>query len=308
MIESIPLYPTIDDGTIEAVKPRFTYSFSYLDDDGMEMNIPISVDRNKDISMDSKSPFMRDYDDLHISLDANIECPKGFFGTGGVAPTGSQLGLAIECFSQKSRFKTTKIAEASIDGRNIPFHQTFSIVIPKRSVDSTLEINVLVFMRNKSENVPDEEAFLNNQEGVILGFLDSKTVFMSGSGSLFPILNQPLSTNELWDLQMSYEDPATDQLVDSVKLILNSTNKNYACVNPSCKEYCEPLIYEIVADAMTLLIVDLKDKGYLEDLDQECEDGSILQEVKYLKNTVGIDVSDVKKLSSSLRSYLEGAE
>ena len=65
------------------------------------------------------------------------------------------------------------------------------------------------------------------------------------------------------------------------------------------------MIYEIVASVMTILIIDLKESHYLDNLDGNYADGSIMQFMKYYKETLELDIRDPVNISSTLRDYFE---
>ena len=178
--------------------------------------------------------------------------------------------------------------------------------IGKNTVNRELSINILIYLKEKTEKMTDDEAFLNNDEGTILGTLASFTVFLSGFGSLFPIYTKGIDDKKLWVLEIDYDDPAEDRLSDSLKLILNTNSKDFPYIDQNDKEhFCPKIMYEIVASVMTILIIDLKEKGYLDNLDGNYADGSVMQFIKYYKETLGLDIRNANDISSSLRDYFE---
>ena len=180
------------------------------------------------------------------------------------------------------------------------------ISIGKNTINRELTINLLIYLKEKSNNVIGTESFLNNDEGTILGKLASYNVFLSGFGSLFPIYSKPIDDKKLWILEIDYDDPADDKLSDCVKIILNTNSKDYKYINQKDEiNFCSKVIYEIVASALTILIIDLKENHYLENLDGNYADGSILQFIKYYKETLGLDIRDPNNISSTLRDYFE---
>jgi hypothetical protein len=131
---------------------------------------------------------------------------------------------------------------------------------------------------------------------------------MTGVGSLFPIYTKPTPNGKLWDLEIDYDDPATDQLSDCVKLVLNSAHKDYCLLDVNDKHYCDRLIYEIISEAITVLLCQLREDHYLDKIEGTYSDGSIMAFVKYYKEMLNLDVSSISSISSSLRGYLDNKE
>lgn len=307
MAASISFYPTLDKEIMESLETTIDFSFSFRNAKG-ERNALETKKEGKNITFKDTSGWNPYTDSLMIIANIQYEHGCALFGSNGIAPNGSCLGVALEVFSNTGKFrqvyydKDTKIIN---DNKHVELAPLF-VTIAKNTVNRELSINVLIYLKDKSKCLIGEEAFLNNDEGVILGKLATFTVYLSGFGSLFPIYTKAIDDKKLWLLEIDYDDPTEDKLSDSLKLILNTSSKDYPYIDQNDKEhFCPKIMYEIVASVMTILIIDLKEKGHLNSLDGNYADGSIMQFMKYYKETLGLDIRDANNISATLRDYFE---
>ena len=306
MKKDILLYPTLEPNQLEALGLSVEYLFQYQPtSSGGPIIVQHAIEKNKFITLDNKSDFDREQDDLIIKVEVKIKKAIELFGLEGIAPEKSKIGVMMEVYSQKSKFRKTSVSTIAIEKSNEEFSLSFATSVPKGRVEGELDINVLLYLAKPADFLKDEESFLNNEAGSILGTLDAKVLCLAGNGSIFPIINKPSTDKKLWSLTISYDDPAVDRLSDSVQLVLNSSHKDYAYLDQDNPKYCDHLIFEIVANAIVLIVEDLRSRGCLNDLSGEYDNGSILQFVKYLKEVIRVDLSDASSLSGSLRDYLE---
>ncbi len=307
MASSINFYPTLDKPLLGLFEPKVDFLFYYDADNGTQTVLEIKKEGKNITFKDTKEwdPYNKS-----LMIVANIEYEHAcyLFGENGIAPNGAVLGVALEIYSNSGKFRQVYFdndIKITNTNEHIKLFPLF-VRIPKNTINRDLTINVLVYLKEKSTSVLEEESFLNNDEGVILGSLSSFTVYLSGFGSLFPIYTKAIDDKKLWLLEIDYDDPTEDKLSDSVKLILNTNSKDYPCIDQNDKEhFCPKLMYEIVASVMVILITDLKERNFLENLDGKYADGSIMQFIKYYKETLGLDIRDPNDVSSTLRDYFE---
>lgn len=306
MNKNILYFPTLDLSLMNNLDCEIQYHFFYFEN-GEKTEVPYFIDNNKFITFGKETDYDKDEHELIIETTIRINKPNILFGKEGIAPSNSKLGLALECYSQKSRFRNVANSNNKyIDEGQKDFSLQFTITIPPRSVSLEVSLSILLFLSKKANVLIEGEAYLNNQEGVILGTLDCKTLYLSGNGSLFPIYIEPSCDKKLWNVEFKYDDPAIDKLSECVKLIINSNHKDFPYLDSKSHTYCERLIVEIVSSTIILLFSDLKENGQLDTLKGNYIEGSILHFFKYCKEVNNIDISDVNTLSTSLREYFEG--
>jgi hypothetical protein len=307
MSKAINFYPTLESCDLEKLGFNSKYHFSFVQN-GEEKEVGFS-EVNRFITLDEKNSNWDPFNfDLKVSVSISIANGSVLYGENGIAPKGATLGICLEWYSQKA-----KAREVISSKNNILFSEKsqsfeFSTVFKKNTFDGNIEMNILVFLKQSSPIVGNDESFLNNTEGAILGQLDNKTVFMTGTGSLFPIYTKAIPNGKLWDLEINYENPEIDQLSDSVKLIINSAHKDYCLLDVNNKHYCDRLIYEIVCQSIVVLICRLKEDHCLDKIGGNYADGSIMAFVKYYKEMLNLDISDISTIFSSLHNYLDSKE
>ena len=306
MNKNFSFYPTLDQDQIDEIEPKIDMSYSYMCN-GVKIEIPYTNDQGKFASFDSQSNFDSDENDLHGIISISLKNIEKLYGPEGIAPSGSSLSIALEYFSQKARYrKVIQSNKSLLPGQ--AFRHNFEFIVPKEMGLNELKFSILIFLEKSAKKLLPTEAFLNNTQGFILGSLSNFTLYLEGEGSLFPIYTIASKDKKLWSIEINYEDPTVEQLTESVKLKINSTHKDYSLLNPADKKYCDRLINEIMSSAITILITQLKEDGFLDHLEDNYADGSILQFAVYMKDVLNIDFSNIINTSSSLREYLDGEE
>lgn len=307
MNKKITFYPTLDIDQISKLEFSIDYELFYKNNSEL-VEIESTIENNKFITIDKKCEFDKDEHDLIIREHLKIKNTNVLFGPDGIAPFQASIGCALECYAQKAKFRKVSFNSQVIDYSNNDNKFTFELTVPKRTLNDELTMSVILFLYENAIEVTDNEIILNNTKGVILGTLDTKTLYLSGTGSLFPIFMKPSNDKKLWTVKFEYESPESDKFSESVQLLINTNHKDYYMLDPQNKCYCERLIYEIISSAVTLLILDLKENNYIDDLNGSYADGSILQFIKYCKDVLNIDLDSPLSISSSLREYLDGEE
>lgn len=305
MNKNITFYPTLDVDQLKLLNKRIIYNFHYFNDEN-RINISSTIESDKYMSLDSKSDFDKEENSLFVDVLVSLNNQDSLFGSTGIAPTNSQILLVLECYSQKSKFRKVLSSNKYIDQNNLFNDFSFELEIEPNTIDKEVNFSLLLILSKPADTIKDNELFLNNQPGVIIGTLDKKTLYLSGNGSLFPVYTKYSEDKKLWDIKIDYEDPTIDKFSETVQLILNSSHKDYDLLNPQSKNYCERLIYEIISSAVTLIILDLKEKNLLSSLKDNYLEGTIMHFIKYCNDVIHIDLNDTLSISSTIRAYLNG--
>lgn len=297
-------YPTIDIEIIDSLKCEINYNFSFLNEYTKEMqNLDANIEDGC-ISFGDDTEWVPILNDLVVDLNLASSYFSNLFGPEGVAPYHSKLGLAVECVCQKSKFRKVFKIGTFNNVNDISIDTQFTI--PKNTVNGQLEMNVIVYLDEKATKKDYEESYLNNEEGIVLGYLDKKKILYEGQGALFPIFATASESPKLWDISIDYDDPSVDKLTDTVKLVINKSHKDYCLIDQSSSKYCKRIIDEIMATALTVLVGKLIEDNLLGvNLKNEFENGTILSFIKFLKTKKGLNVDNIVSFSSSVREFLE---
>lgn len=303
----INFYPTIDSYLIDSLKTKVNYNFYFNENDDI-ITVPYNVD-GKNISFDTKNINWNSDDyDLIVNISLSIENTKCLFGPDGVAPINSKIGVGIEWFSAQSKIRDIVISNEIIDNNISNYVANFEFILPKRTFNGSINVNVSLYLKEPATVLAENEDYLNNTSGIVLGNIDEKVVFLSGFGSLFPIRIEPLDDSRLWKLQINYSDPEINSISDGMVLILNSKHKDYHYLDPKSNDYCDKFAEEIASNAITMLLCKLKEDQYLEDISDGYMNGSIMEYVRYCKDTLEIDFTDVNSICDSVRKFADGSD
>lgn len=298
-------FPILSDELMDDVFPNIEYSFFYEREKNNEESIDFDDSIGQNITLDTKHNDWNHADyDLKVKTEIHIDDASRLYGSYGIAPKESIIGMGIEYYSQKSRTREVEIFDNPIDDDEESWVYSLEHIIEKGSFISDVDISTFIFLQNSAKHVDQYSKHLNNEEGIILGTLDHRRLFLIGTGSLFPIFVENLEKDDrLWIFDIDYDNPELDKFSDCSKLILNSNHRDYKLINPREKCYCERLVLEIICNSLFMVFTKLKEEGYLEDIKSTYEDGSIMSLVSYYKDTLNVNFTSAKTIFDSLQDY-----
>ena len=303
----IDFYPTLDSELLSQIEVDVSYNFSFEKNNEI-IEIPYSIDQNI-INLKTEDSYWNSNDfDLTVLIKFELKNLKVLFGENGVAPSNSSIGFCCEWYSAQSKFREVVKQNQPITKATNFASYSFEIKLPKKTFLGSISITFPVYLKGKDNDVDENELFLNNEEGFVLGVIEKKTLYVTGNGSAFPIKTEALRTDELWTLVMEYDDAGTALFNDSVAIVLNTNSKDYPLINPNDNKYCEKLADEVICNATILFLLLLKEKGELDGIDSNCGEDSILGVAKYFRDQLGIDLSSTKKINDTVRKLFRKGE
>ena len=306
MKKIINYYPTLNDNQLLNVFPEVKYTFFYFDGDKNKHIINHDDSVGNNISLITKDTDWS-YLESNLSTEIKITVANGslLYGEQGVAPKGSKIGIGVEFFSQKSRIRDIVTIDEYLDDDELVHNHTFPFEIKKDIYLGDVDITIFVYLKKSAKKVDNREKFLNNDEGILLGDIDHKKLFLLGVGSLFPIYIENLEDNKLWHFSIDYDNPEYDKFSECTKLVFNSKHKDYKLLDPKNQEYCERLGLEIVNSSLFITFSKLKEEGYLNNLNDSYEDGSIMSLVAYYRDTFDFDFANSMSIFKSLQNIID---
>ena len=170
------------------------------------------------------------------------------------------------------------------------------------------DVNFSTVLYIAQSGTPEEdETHLANEEGFIIGELDSFDLKLEGSGSLFPVFEVFEAEQPLWYVRCDWTDPVSDSFADTVSININTAHKNYKYIDRMQKTFCSQLLVEVMSSALCCIIEKIRSENYLEQIlgDEDMEHGSVGEAVRYFSNTLGWDFSTPDKLSLSTRKFFD---
>lgn len=291
--------------------------YSYTDVFATKINTSLIPLELRDSDDENNVKILQESDDEPWSLkDSNllikrtvcIKNPKLLFGEQGIACKKSKIGIGLRWSSQNSRQRNIcEIAE--IDNKTQGIKKSVSLSFEKSSLINNLVLETILYL--KESGIPEEnEKFLGNKQGIVLGVLDGINIRLDGNGSEFPIFEDEtsLSSDPLWSLKVDCNEPASSSFYDCFQLYLNIHNPNYKYVDKTKDTFDPYLLIEIVSTALTILVLKLKeDPDDWNEMDNNIglEDDSISKAVYYFKHDLNMDFDNPASIHESFRRYYE---
>lgn len=306
-MKGLILYPTYD---VTADDKFFSISETrwFYEHNGLQHDLDVS-----DQGIVSAHNNLRDWNagDYGISLREmivisganNLFYPKN----NAITCHDSEIGIAL-LWSSPNSFQRGVIEIGVV--KNTEEFQTLNVCAdfsPGTFRDS-LDIEYILYLKEKGSNREKEETIYANKRGLILGHLFPRELIIDGTGSIFPSLyiNEG-SGAPLWRLVCNWSDPYTDQWMDCISLNFNKDNKLFKYINnDDPKNFDIQLLREILSSALVLIVEKLRGQGFpVDNLDDDVLEGSILGVFKYFSDVCKCNFSDQVTTSESIRIYIE---
>ena len=307
MSRGVKPFPVIDEQILDSL------DFN-IDDKFNNGDLTECPAENEIILIDNKNEnclWQFNFGDLSLSRSIIINNPKILFGKNGVACTDAVLGVGIQWSSTQSRTRGCyEITQFDSNFEKIDFSINQPITFTRNSLLNYLNLQTIIYIK-KAGTPTDEEMFLANDEGIILGELDFKKIRLDGNASELPIFDEDVSssTDPLWKVLLNIDNPHENMFVDSFQIFLNKNNPSYNRVNRNLPElYDSHLMDEIVASALSMLVSELRTTTYwkeIEDNDSKILDGSTSSVVHHFIDKLNINTKNTITINESFRKLIE---
>lgn len=310
MASTISLFPTYSEyNTYNFDISLGEYKFYYTTSKGELMFLETEdVEESKNIKkvVDSTGTWNPDEYNLRITNTFYIRSCGHLFGENGIAPSTSTIGLAVMWKSSDS--KQRGIIPVGGFNQFIAENESFKLQYDfgVASIRGNVTFTPVLYIK-ESGNPTKKEKFLANEEGTIVGSFEDYTISLDGKGSNFPVYYINDKTGPLWTVKCDWEDPAQDDFYEYIGIYLNRAHKNFKYIDNSTKVYNLTLVNEIMASALTIIILKLHsdDDAWADTVNGKGNLGSVSEAVNYFINTLEWDVSKPENLSMSIRQYLD---
>lgn len=242
---------------------------------------------------------------LRVKRTIIIRNPMPLFGPNGVAGSNAEIGVAVIWASKPSKQRGVFTGD-SFTRTNFKTEYTVAGEFPKGILRDRLTLKTILYLKNPGITL-NSENHLNQTPGAVLGELGETTIYLSGIGSVFPIFIQKES-GPLWRVECKWGDPRTDEFDDeNIRIILNESHSDYKLIDPGNKKSLSPLLKEIIASAVSIIIERVKETVSVGDIlaSKDIEEGSICMAVRYFIETFSLDTSSPESLAYSMRAYLD---
>ncbi len=309
MLSNISLFPTITDELLAKVRfQKSEYSFFYIRDDEKYELLAEEID-NSTIFLKITDPegiWNPDDYNLGISRKYSLRTYQSLFGKDGIACSNAKLGLAIVWTSSDSKQRGV-IHVGEIQNSNSDIELNVEYEFPVAQLRGDIEFTTVVYIKESGTPKNDEE-HLANSYGYLLGELDKVVIRLDGNGSVFPMYEVTDPGQPLWYLKCDWEDPTYEQFADCVSVNINTAHKNYKFLDKTKRTFDEELLKDIMASALTIVIMKLKDQNTYWDQtinNSNLAPGSVSEAVYYYISTLEWDVSSPELISLTIRKFLD---
>ena len=136
--------------------------------------------------------------------------------------------------------------------------------------------------------------FFGNERGLIIHDFIAWTIIISGKGSVFPIYEIEDDNGPLWSFMCDVDDITEDYFDnDHIQIIINKKHPAYEFIHPKSENYNSYFLNDVMASAISSIIMKLRsqEQNNKIDLEQDFENGSVLQAIKYFNDKLGFKIN-----------------
>ena len=215
---TVPSFPVVDENS-ELLKltgfQSSDYSFFYKAN-GTERPLtlkPVTIASGMKIIAYNMTDDAGEWDAMHFDTEMRchfeFEDVAAFFGAEhGIAVHDAAIGLAVMIISLTSNHRFCKpIMSFCEDSGKVS--RDWSFTLPKAFYRDRIILQTVLYIK-KIGFPRDYEDIRANISGMIVGDLGSMTVFIDGTGSLFPVKKENDPTRPLWRVECNWSDPYLD--------------------------------------------------------------------------------------------------
>jgi hypothetical protein len=308
----LSFFPVLSDQLISRIGLISSeYIFKY-DNEGYEHDLTVKAAEGHNSShlqlSDEKCEWIPDNHNLKIYRNYSISTPVFLFGKNGIARNDAELGLALMWTSKSSNQRGVEVIgtfDNSPGTKDFAFKGEFY----PGHLQGRITFQTVLFI-NKPGIGEIGESHLAKDSGIILGSLDEFTVIIEGSGSVFPIVEVKEPSQPLWWVVCDWTDPQSDLFEEeNLRICLNKAHSNYKLLIAESGLSESPLLIEIVASSLHIIISKVMQSEYWEEIQrgENLEPGSIGQAIYYFLNTFNWETNSPENLALSIRKYFENS-
>lgn len=316
MANTIFLYPSLTDNLKEGIFQAKKYTIYYVDKDGCEKELGYDVSDAGSTLHFLKTDGMWSVDENNLCIRRSVALKKfrKLFGPDGIACRNATIGVSVIWTSPDSRQRGAKsVLTISISKEDLAEEKDHTFSEGELEIDfsyaklrGNVNFSTVLYIANAG-TPKEDETHLANEEGFILGELDSFDLRLEGTGSLFPVFEVYEADQPLWYVRCDWTDPVSDSFAETVSININTAHKNYKYIDRTQKTFCSQLLVEVMSSALCCIIEKIRSEKYLEQIlgEDEMERGSVGEAVRYFSSTLGWDFSTPDKLSLSTRKFFD---
>ena len=314
MSADISAYPVLDDRLVSCLRYDVLqdYKFYYVrGDEERSLEPEILGDGSLDHKLsDVYGEWDPDRDNLGVRRSYSFQNYGCLFGENGIACTDAVIGVAVIWTSADSKQRgSIKVGNIRItEGENQqPVRMKLEHEFGTASLRGMVEFDTVLYIAEAGDP-KENEAYLANKSGMVLGTLDRFQIQLDGNGSMFPIYEVNEPGQPLWYVRCTWDDPAYDLFSESVTVCINKAHRNYKYLDRTKKLYDPQLMIEIMADALNIIVTKLRMDPEGWDNTQKGTDiqpGSVSEAGNYFITALEWDVTSPETTAITIRKFFD---
>ncbi len=298
----IETFPFLTRKIIKETKFTVSKTEAY-DDAGRQLNIDNTSGR---LSFESEAgDWSMENDGLVLSITLSLSNPNAFYGNGGVAGNGTELGVAAVVKSPTSCRRDTFDSMIRIYDDTESVNSFLAVNLSSKDYHGTATLDIVLYVRN-----PGYDSRFASESGYILGVLQSYVLSLDGNTSIFPIDTINSDQGFLWRLECDYSDVTVDRFDQSIALVFNENHPRYGQLEiekmTKSMNVSNIAFLSILSHAIQLLIQNVL-REYNADRvisGEGLSEGSVGAAVHYFIITFGSSFDDPVELAYEIERYL----
>lgn len=237
-----------------------------------------------------------------------------FHGIESCCYQNTVLGIMLEWKPKNSKIRRCiKIGEITdyLEKDTVTFiSKKIEIKYPNENIDFYWSFYI---KQSGSGKIGDHQRF-GNTKGLILGRGLLWSIVNEGNGSIFPIEEAQKKDSPLWSIRCNFNNWLEDEFsLDNLAIVVNKTHPMYPAIKFGEETYNDLIFKETIGFAFYTLVSTIletaKTFGQIDDLKNESEKGekgSILQAIKYFRDTLGIKITaPVNEFVESIKMFFD---
>ena len=299
---TIETFPFLTRRLIKETKFTVLKTEAY-DDAGRQLNIDNTSGR---LSFESEAgDWSMENDGLVFSVTLLLSNPKAFYGDGGVAGNGTELGVAAVVKSPTSCRRDTFDSMIRIHDDTESVNSFLVVNLSSEDYHGTATLDIVLYVRK-----PGCDSRFASESGYVLGVLQSYVLSLDGNTSIFPIDTISSDQGFLWRLECDYSDVTVDRFDQSIALVFNENHPRYGQLEidkmTKSMSVTNVAFLSILSHAIQLLIQNVLREYNADHVisGEGLSEGSVGAAVHYFIMTFGSSFDDPVELAYEIEKYL----
>ena len=286
-------FPILNQDSLKELQPEF-----YIDKISTRSNIKLELQKLDESKTYYIQPKVDSWDltKESILMDGRIELSNTnilFDGKNKIANKDTKIGIALNCYSTKSKFNFSKpigtypIKYNEVSSSN-EYKFEFKNEFSPNYINEKFSFEILLYIKE----APSKSELYASEEGTILGSIGTYEFYVEGNGSAFPIKYIEDKNAPLWTMNFDHEALMEEFSSSNVCININRKHKDFKLLGVEKISSNNEVIWkEILSSFYTQIFEILIINNELKEVIREqYDEGTVGLFLKYL-----IDLFDINE-------------